>query len=205
MPGLRVAPEWPAPGLNDFDGIKDIDLHIEEVTGSDKTVDLVVDIFNRLNSGGAKLSKGDLALAKICADWPEARDAMKTRLEKWRRAGFHFKRELLLRCITTIVTGEAFFSFLENVDTPRFKDGLERAERAVDMLLNAIGSRLGLDHDRMLGSRYSFPLMARYLDQRGFHLLDHRERDRLLYWYVHTFLWGRYAGSTETVLNQDST
>jgi len=25
----------------------------------------------------------------------------------------------------------------------------------------------------------------------------------LLYWYIHTILWGRYAGSTETVLNQD--
>jgi hypothetical protein len=25
----------------------------------------------------------------------------------------------------------------------------------------------------------------------------------LLYWYVHAFLWGRFAGSSETVLNQD--
>jgi hypothetical protein len=74
---------------------------------------------------------------------------------------------------------------------------------AVDGLLNLIGARLGLDHDRVLGSRYSFPLMARYLDERKFRLPDPRERDQLLYWYVHTFLWGRYAGSTETVLNQD--
>src|SRR5690606_11462990 len=29
------------------------------------------------------------------------------------------------------------------------------------------------------------------------------ERDKLLFWYVHTFLWGRYAGSTESTLNQD--
>ncbi len=36
--------------------------------GEDKTVDVVVDIFNRVNSGGTKLSKGDLALAKICAN-----------------------------------------------------------------------------------------------------------------------------------------
>src|SRR6266481_7111016 len=55
-------------------GITDIDLHVEEVTGSDKTLDVVVDIFNQVNSGGTKLSKGDLALAKICVDWPEARD-----------------------------------------------------------------------------------------------------------------------------------
>ena len=71
------------------------------MTGEDKTVDLVVDIFNRVNSGGTKLSKGDLALAKICAEWPAARDEMKKRLDKWRQAGFHFKLELLLRCITT--------------------------------------------------------------------------------------------------------
>jgi hypothetical protein len=186
-----------------LEGIQDIDLHIEEVTGADKTVDLVVDIFNRVNSGGTKLSKGDLALAKICAEWPDAREEMKKRLEKWRRAGFYFKLELLLRCITTILTGQAFFSSLADIDTARFQDGLRRAERAVDQLLNLIGARLGLDHDRVLGSRYSFPLMARYLDRRGFRLDDPRERDKLLHWYVHTFLWGRYAGSTETFLNQD--
>jgi len=54
-------------------GIRDIELHVEEVTGTEKTVDVVVDIFNRVNSGGTKLSKGDLALAKICATFPEAR------------------------------------------------------------------------------------------------------------------------------------
>ena len=86
-----------------------------------------------------------------------------------------------------------FFSSLADVDTPSFQDGLRRAERAVDTLLNLIGARLGLDHDRVLGSRYSFPLMARYLDERKSRLDDPLERDQLLYWYVHTFLWGRYA------------
>ena len=47
------------------------------------------------------------------------------------------------------------------------------------------------------------PLLARYLHQLGGRLPDARERDKLLYWYVHTSLWGRYAGSTETVLSQD--
>src|SRR5580693_9785763 len=64
-------------------GITDVDLHVEEVTGADKSLDVVVDIFNRVNSGGTKLSKGDLALAKICADWPEARGLMKEALRKW--------------------------------------------------------------------------------------------------------------------------
>lgn len=191
--------------LNAIDGIKNIDFHIEEVTGEDKTVDIVVDIFNRVNSGGTKLSKGDLALAKVCAEWPPARDALKARLKKWREAGFHFKLDWLLRCVVTVTTGEAYFHALEDVTPQQFREGLERAERAIDTLLNLVGSRLGLDHDRVLGSRYSFPLLARYLSERDFHLGDAAERDRLLYWYVHTFLWGRYAGSTESKLSQDLT
>lgn len=189
--------------LNAVDNVKEIDFHIEEVTGADKTVDVVVDIFNKVNSGGTKLSKGDLALAKLCAEWPGARDALKTRLAKWRAAGFDFKLDWLLRCVLTVTTGEAFFHALENVTPTQFREGLERAERAVDLLLNLVGSRLGLDHDRVLGSRYSFPLLARYLSERDFKFASAAERDRLLYWYVHTFLWGRYAGSTETKLSQD--
>ena len=46
--------------LTAIEGIKNIDLHVEEVTGEDKTIDVVVDIFNRVNSGGTKLSQGDL-------------------------------------------------------------------------------------------------------------------------------------------------
>jgi len=189
--------------LNNIDNIKQLDLHIEEVAGEDKTVDVVVDIFNMVNSGGTKLSKGDLALAKICASWPEARDEMKKRLIKWQNAGFNFKLELFLRCITTITTGDAFFSSLKDIDTATFKESLRKSEKSIDYLLNLISARLGLDHDRVLGSRYSFPLLVRYLSQKGSQLADYKEQDKLLYWYINTFLWGRYAGSLESYLNQD--
>ncbi|MDQ3606046.1 MAG: DUF262 domain-containing protein [Gemmatimonadota bacterium] len=189
--------------LNAVDGIKNVSLHIEEVTGADKTIDVVVDIFNKVNSSGTKLSKGDLALAKICAEWPQAREHMQKRLDRYRRVGFEFKLDWLLRCINTTLTGEALFTALKDVATPEFKLGLQSTEHHIDALLDLIGSRLGLDHDRVLGSRYSFPLLARYLEQRNGKFLDHREQDRLLFWYVHSMLWGRYAGSTESVLNQD--
>ncbi|MFP7756447.1 DUF262 domain-containing protein, partial [Thermodesulfobacteriota bacterium B35] len=95
-------------------GILDIELHAEEVTGPDMTLDVVVDIFNRVNSGGTKLSKGDLALAKICAEWPDGREAMKARLDEWSRAGFHFNLDWLLRSVNTVLTGEAKFHHLHD-------------------------------------------------------------------------------------------
>jgi hypothetical protein len=183
--------------------IKERDLHIEEVTGEDKSVDVVVDIFNRVNSGGTKLSKGDLALARIGAEWPGAREAMNARIERWHNHGFDFKLEWLLRCVNTYTTGEALFTALRNVSTQAVEDALPVVEQYVNYLLNLIGSRLGLDHDRVLGSRYSFATLMRLLRMKGGQLDHPKERDRLLYWYIHTFLWGRYTGSTESIINQD--
>ena len=145
---------------------------MEDVTGEEKTVDLVVDIFNRVNSGGTKLSKGDLALAKVCAGWPEARAEMNSRLERWKGTGFHFKLEWLLRCVNSLITGEAMFSALSGIDPSAFRKGLLRAEKHVDYLLNLLSSHLGLDHDRVLGSPYAFPLMVKYVEDREGKLSD---------------------------------
>lgn len=189
--------------LNAITQVLNVDLHVEEVTGDDKTVDLVVEIFNRVNSGGTKLSKGDLALAKVCAGWPGARDTMKAHLRRWDGAGFDFKLDWLLRNTNALLTGEAMFSALKDVTTSQFKAGLEGTSKCVDHLLNTIGSRLGLDHDRVLAGRYAFPVMVRLLSRNGCKFSDAVQRDQLLHWYIHAFLWGRYAGSVETVLNQD--
>lgn len=191
--------------LNRLATIPDVELHTEKVTGEDKTVDVVVDIFNNVNSGGTKLSKGDLALAKMCAAWSEARGAMRHELKRWRGAGFDFKLEWLLRCVTAQETGQSFFTALDHVTVPQFQAGLKKSASAVDTLLNLVASRLGLDHGQVLGSVYAFPLMVRYLAQNGGQFRDHQERDKLLYWYVHTLMWGRYSGSTESILNQDLT
>lgn len=189
--------------LNRLVGIKDVELYGDKITGDNMTVDVVVDIFNAVNSGGTKLSKGDLALAKVCAQWPEARIEMEKRLAKWRSAGFSFQLDWLLRCINALVTGQALFSAMKDIDTATLQQSLQQTEEIVDTVLNLVSSRLGMDDNSVLGSRYSFPLMARYLSQRKGQPTDHREQGKLLYWYMHSSLWGRYAASTESTLSHD--
>jgi hypothetical protein len=189
--------------LNAVAGIRDIDFHIDEVVGEDKTVDVVVDIFNRVNSGGTKLSSADLALARVCAESPEARDDMKSRLEKWTNAGYDFTLAFFLRTINVIATGEAKFAALKDVNPKQFRDGLNRSEKALDAALNTIASRLGLDHARVLGAPGALPVLAFFIDRQGGQIHEPRERDRILFWYLHALMAGRYASSTETVLNQD--
>lgn len=184
-------------------GLLDREFHAEKITGTDKSVDIVVDIFNRVNSGGTKLSKGDLALAKICAQWPEARGAMRDHLARWGKAGHAFTLDWLLRNVNAVATGRAPFSALEDITPQQFQQALTSSAKYVGGVLDTVCGRLGLDHDRVLMGRYAFPVVSRFLHLNGGHFADASERDRMLYWYVHTALWGRFTGSTETVLAQD--
>lgn len=203
LEGLEIPLTQAIARLNRLEGIKEIDLHIEEVTGEDKTVEVVVDIFNRVNSGGTKLSQGDLALAKICAEWPEARDRLKASIARWREEGFRFNLEWFLRNVATVGTGRARYPQLTTLSAQQFQDALDRTERMIDFVLNLISGRLGLDHDRVFFGRYAVPLMARYVHLRGGRVDDAAESDLLLFWYLHTAMWGRYSGSTETKLERD--
>lgn len=188
--------------LSNLLAISEIDLHIEEVTGADKTLDIVVDIFNRVNSGGTKLSKGDLALAKICAEWPEARGLMKAKVNGWASAGYNVNLDWLLRSVNTVLTGEAKFSFLHDSTAVDIADGLKRATKHIDTSLNLIAGRLGLDHDQVLFGRFAVPVMVRYLDTRS-GPFGEKERDKLLFWFLQAGMWGRFSGSTESFIDQD--
>jgi hypothetical protein len=179
------------------------DFHEEKITGADKSIDVVIDIFNRVNSGGTKLSKGDLALAKKCAQWPEARAAMRTHLDRWEKEGFSFTLDWLLRNTSAVATGRAGFSSLDTVPVTDFQQSLEVSARYVSQFLDVVAGHLGLDHNRVLMGRYAFPVICRMLHLAGGHFAGPAETGRVLYWYIHSALWGRYAGSTETVLNQD--
>lgn len=192
--------------LERLNRIKEIDnrsFNSEKITGAGRTVDEVVDIFNKVNSGGTKLSKGDLALAKLCAEWPEARRELRDLLTRWDKAGFDFKLDWLLRNATAVATGRALFSSLSDVSALDFKLALGQSANHIGTFLDAASGRLGLDHDRVLMGHYAIPVITRLLLLNAGGFSDATHRDKVLYWYVHSALWGRYSGSTETYLQQD--
>ena len=177
-------------------------LHVEFVTGDDKTGEIVVDIFNQVNSGGTKLTLGDLALANICVRWSDAREEMQLRLVKWDEIGYNFELDWLLRVINTITTGEARFQHLHDMDPDTFKDGLQRSEKHIDKALNIISSRIGFDHDQVLFSKPAIAILAAFLDKNQGNIST-EQQDKLLYWYVLTGMWGRYSSSAVTRLDED--
>lgn len=189
--------------LNRLRDIRDIDVHVEDVSGEEMTLDVVVDIFNRVNSGGRKLSKGDLALARICSVEPDARSRMRKALDDWSQAGFTFTLDWLLRSVTTIATGDARFSALHDLEAATFNSALNRAINHINTVLDLIGARLGLDHHQVLTGHFAFPVLAQFLDDAGTKAQDPQIQNKILFWYVQSAIWGRYSGSTESVLSRD--
>ena len=189
--------------LSDLSNIVKREFHLEKIVGRDKTTDVVVDIFNRVNSGGTKLSKGDLALAKISAKAPDLRNQMRSELAVWEKNGFDFNLDWYLRNINAVATGKALFSYLDEVPITDFKKSLDSSTKYLNLLLNLISSRLGLDHARVLMGRFALPVLALYLNENGGKFPTKKDADKALYWYIHVGLWGRFAGSTESMLAQD--
>ena len=184
--------------------IQSVDLPILPVTGEDKTTEVVVDIFNRVNSGGTTLSKGDLALARIGAYWPEVRMEMQQHLSKWRDAGFDANLDWLLRCMHVIISNNSELERLEpeKHGNEQIRLALQQAENAVDHLLEAMRSHLYMDIDRVYNSKQAFPVMVKYLVNNGGRFPDQRTMARILHWYVSSAIWGRFSGPVETT-NQD--
>lgn len=184
-------------------GICDREIHQETVVGPDKTIDVVVDIFNKVNSGGTKLSKGDLALARISAGRPETRDEMRGYLETLRKSDYDFDFDWLLRNVNAILNGEAKFNFLHEKTVDDVREGLKRAQAAIGAILDKIADRLGLDHSQVFFGRGSIPLLAHYVDRKGPLNIGEGEWNRLLFWYLQASIRGRYSGSTESILDKD--
>ena len=193
------------PRVVNLTQVMETDLPIQQITGDDKTTDIVVDIFNRVNSGGTTLSKGDLALARIGARWPAARTEMQQRLNKWKSAGFDASLDWLLRCMNTIITESSELDRLEpeRVGRETFQGSLQKTENAVDHLLEAMRSHLFMDVDRVYNSKQAFPVMVKYLVDNGGRFPNRATMARLFHWYISVAIWGRFSGPVETVINQD--
>ncbi|QBI53658.1 GmrSD restriction endonuclease domain-containing protein [Streptomonospora litoralis] len=189
--------------LNQLSQITKHDFHQEEITGADMNVDKVVEIFNTVNSGGTKLSKGDLALAQRCAKRPETRQDMREYLDRWEGAGFSFSLDWLLRNATAVAMGRALFSSLEGMSAADFDSALRKSVDHIDAFLDAASGRLGLDHHQVLMGRYAIPVISRLLSLDPSALQNSAHRDRVLFWYIHAALRGRFSGSTETTLQVD--
>ena len=188
--------------FNKLDSIRNYAYHLDEV--ADKPVEEIVAIFNLVNSSGTELSKADLALARVCVGWPEARDVLRAAQEHFEAAGFGFKLEFFTRCVSAVAVGNVYFEGGFDQTGPEVvQQAWNSGERALEYLVNILRNDAYIDSSDSLNSPYVLLPMVVYLSRRGGIFKDDAEKRGFLYWMYLALMWGRYTGSTDTQLQAD--
>lgn len=183
--------------------IQETDIPSQPLTGEDKTPDVVVNIFNKVNSGGTKLTWGDLTLARICSQWPECRDEMKDCLAKWEAVGFKANLDWLLRAMIVIVYNNPQFDRIDAIDIPALKEGLSKAEKAVDCLLETFRTHLFIDKDNLYKNKFGLHVLIKYISDNNGRFPEQSTMFQLLHWYLTSTIWGYFSGTPDTKLASD--
>src|SRR3990170_4831007 len=89
--------------------IKNTTIPRDKIVPSSAHIDKAIDVFDRVNSLGTKLTDADLALAHITGKWPQARQVMKEKIQELESKRFAFDLTFMVRCLTGVVHGRALF------------------------------------------------------------------------------------------------
>lgn len=187
--------------LKKLDAIRTYPYYVR--TLSELDMDRVVEIFNLVNSAGTNLSKSDLALAHICASWPEARETFRTTQSRLAEHGFGFDLDFFTRATSTVATNSALYEPLYKTPSAEVQKAWTRVERVLEYLVNVFRADAFIDSSGTLPSDFPLIPLVAYLAQNGDKFSDDREKFQFLHWFYAAVMWGRYSGSAETKLNAD--
>lgn len=187
--------------LKRLDAIRSYSYYVR--TLSEPTMDRVVEIFNLVNSAGTNLSKSDLALAHICASWPEARDTFRKAQTKLSGHGFGLDLDFFTRATSTVATKSALYEPLYKTPITDVQEAWKRVERVLEYVVNVFRADAYIDSSRTLRSDFPLIPLVAYLAENGGKFADEPQKFDFLHWFYAALMWGRYSGSAETKLNAD--
>lgn len=106
--------------------VSDDNITYQELDGIDSpdtyTLDDIVEIFIRANSGGTKLGKSDLLFSLLTASWEDADGEMESLLEDLNKSDFEYDRDFVLKCCLTLLGKGARY------EVAKFRDGKTKEE-----------------------------------------------------------------------------
>ena len=163
----------------------------------------VAEIFNRVNTGGTRLSKGDLVIGSMAARWSGGRDAVESFEAEMRAAGWPINREVLLRIVSVLALGSPnHIRLLELKTEQAWIAGWTDAVHAVRNAVAFLKDDARIPTRAMLPTEYVLLLPAVFLHDFDASF-ESGEADKLARWVYLASAFGHYSGSLETALASD--
>ncbi|HEU5142322.1 MAG TPA: DUF262 domain-containing protein [Solirubrobacterales bacterium] len=194
--------------------IRDYHLPVQTVTIDD--YEQVAEIFNRVNTGGRPLSKGDLVMGVLAARWTgkPARDGQpevkggRRHIEEFEESlaakNWPINREVLFRIMSSLSLGSPnHIRLLELKGEEQWRDAWERTALAVSHAVGFLKDDAGIPVRSLLPTEYVLLLPAVLLEGTNGAFASPQERDALVRWVLLASAFGHYSGSLETTLAAD--
>lgn len=110
----------------------------QQVVPHHASLDDAIDIFDRVNSQGTKLTDAELALTHVTGKWPNARRVMKEKIDECAARHFRFGLTFMTRALTATVTGRALFETIHGRPRQELEEGWTKLSRTMDYLINLL-------------------------------------------------------------------
>ena len=162
----------------------------------------VAEIFVRLNSGGTKLRKADLALAQVTPQWPGMMDMLSDFSASCRRKNYNIDEGFLVRCLVAASTDQSRLESVNTVDVVRLKKNWDSVARGICFAIDFCQNNALIETSEILSSPYPLiPIMRLAIKNNYYFLPDFANKTRK--WLYLALIWSRYSGSVESALDED--
>jgi uncharacterized protein with ParB-like and HNH nuclease domain len=167
------------------------------------SVDDVVEIFIRANSGGTPLGKSDLMFSLLTASWEGLEDELIDLLEDINRGGYEFSRDFILKtCLVLIDSGAKYdvAKFRKEENLVKIRNSWDAIKHAIKGVRDFVYGSVQLRNDKTLTSYLPLiPLI--YLSYRFNGTWKRADRSQLSLWLLRMLLTGAFSGSSDSILD----
>lgn len=188
--------------LNALQSIEQVDMPAQTVP-ADAHLDEAIDIFDRVNSQGTKLTDAELALTHITGKWPPARRIMKAKMDELAKVNFFFDLTFMTRALTGVVTKRALFDTIHESPREDLESGWIVVSKILDYLVSVLPNRGSVHSTEDVNTtNVLIPLVA-YLAQNECKFPNDEAINNATHWLYAAHSWARYTGQTDQRLEHD--
>ncbi len=174
-----------------------------QIVPTHASIDEAVDIFDRVNSQGTKLTDAELALTHVTAKWPQARRALKGKIDELSRKNFYFDLTFMTRALTGVVTKRALFEHIHAKEKEEVLPGWKQLGDILDYLVSILPSYAKIHSTEDINTTNALVPLVVYLAMHDNHFPTDTILRQAIHWLYAALMWSRYTAQTDQRLERD--
>ena len=188
--------------LNALKHVAEMTLPVQTVP-SDALIHEAINIFDRVNNQGTKLSDAELALTHVTGKWSQARREMKAKINDLDTQGFYFNLTFMTRALTVIVKQRALFEQIHKEPKETLLAGWEKLTKILDYLVTILPAKAYVHSTEDVNTTNAFIPLVAYLSLNNARFPDEVSIKQAVHWLYSALMWSRYTSQTDQRLEHD--